>query len=129
MNALCSRVRVIWFWIGFGLGGIFIYGCLMPNPPSPGVPDFDKYEHAFAFAVMGFWFGALFRHSLLRVLVVLSFFGAAMEVVQWTTTYRSGDPMDWLADTAGVLIGLILLRLTGVDWVAKVEHCVKATRN
>jgi VanZ family protein len=122
---------VLWFWIGLGLCAVFIYGCLTPNPPSgpAGVPQFDKFEHAFAFFVMGAWFGALFRYAQLRVLIVLSLFGAVMEVVQWSIGYRDGDPWDWVADAAGIVIGLSFLWLTGVDWVARVEHLVKATGN
>lgn len=127
MKASLGWVRTVWFACGLALCAIFLYGCLMPNPPSaPGIPHFDKFEHAFAFVVMGAWFGALFRRAPVRVLVALSLFGAATEVLQWASGYRCGDPLDWGADTAGVVIGLALVRFTGVDWVARVERRVAA---
>ncbi|WP_353225843.1 VanZ family protein [Salinisphaera hydrothermalis] len=100
----------------------------MPNPPSePGIPFFDKFEHGFGFLVMGAWFGALYPNRRLRVLVALSAFAAATELLQWASGYRDGDPYDWMADTAGILpglalawiawrsIGMKLHRLFGVD--------------
>lgn len=124
-------MRVAWFWIGLGLCAIYLYGCLMPHPPSgPDMPQFDKFEHAFGFLVMSLWYGALFRHAWLRVLIGLSAFSAVSEVMQWLlTTTRSGDPLDWLAGTAGILVGLALLWITRVDWVARVERYVATTGN
>lgn len=113
--------RRAWFGVGLLLCAVFVYGCLMPNPPSaPGVPFFDKFEHGFAFFVMGGWFGALFQRAPLRVLVVLSLFAVATEVMQWASGYRDGDPLDWLADTLGAALALILVRALGVDWVERI---------
>lgn len=130
MSSGQTPVRVLWFVIGLGLCAIFVYGCLMHHPPSePAIPQFDKLEHAFAFIVMGSWFVALFRGAPLRVLVALSLFGAATEVMQWLSGYRDGDPLDWCADTVGILIGLAIIRVLGVDWVAEIESRVAAKRN
>lgn len=130
MNTSFGWVRAVWLACGLVLCAIFLYGALTPNPPSaPGIPYVDKYEHAFAFLVMGAWFSALFRHAPVRVLVALSVFGAVTEVMQWASGYRDGDPLDWCADTAGAVIGLVLVRITGVDWVARIESRVAAARN
>ncbi|MGN8158841.1 VanZ family protein [Salinisphaera sp. SWV1] len=113
------RVRRLWWALGLVLCAIFVYGCLMPNPPSaPGIPFFDKFEHGSAFLVMGAWFGALYLRAPLRVLLALSVFAAATELMQWASGYRDGDPYDWMADTAGAVVALVLLRLLGIDWVA-----------
>ncbi|MES1935609.1 VanZ like family protein [Salinisphaera hydrothermalis C27AD] len=113
--------RRLWFGIGLALCAVFLYGCLMPNPPSePGIPFFDKFEHGFGFLVMGAWFGALYPDRRLRVLVALSAFAAATELLQWASGYRDGDPYDWMADTAGAAVALVLLRVIGIDWVERI---------
>ncbi|WP_424821745.1 hypothetical protein [Salinisphaera sp.] len=123
-------MRQVWFALGLVLCLVFVYGCLMPNPPSePGIPYFDKFEHGSAFVVMGAWFGALYLRAPLRVLIVLSLFAAGTELMQWASGYRDGDPLDWLADTAGVVISLAVLHALGVDWVARIERRVTATQN
>lgn len=113
--------RRLWFGIGLALCAVFIYGCLMPNPPSnPGIPFFDKLEHGFGFLVMGAWFGALYSNRRLRVLVALSAFAAATEIMQWASGYRDGNPADWLADTSGAVVALALLSAMGINWVEQI---------
>lgn len=125
-----GQVRRVWFAVGLALCAVFVYGCLMPNPPSaPGIPFFDKFEHGSAFLVMGVWFGALYRRAPVRVLIALSLFAAATEIMQWASGYRDGDPLDWLADTTGAVIALVVLRIINVDWVARIERRVAAKGN
>ncbi|HET7313264.1 VanZ family protein [Salinisphaera sp.] len=130
MSLAANRVRSIWFVAGIALCGLFIYGCLMPNPPSgPGFAYFDKLEHGFAFIVIGAWFGAFYLRTPWRVLIALSLFAAGTEIMQWASGYRDGDPLDWLVDTVGAAFSLSVLRALGVDWVARIEHRVAAKGN
>jgi VanZ family protein len=82
---------------------------LLPHPPEiPGHPS-DKIQHIAAFAtlaLLGSW--AFPRMSLFRLLIALSLFGAAIEVLQAIPVlHRDSDIRDWLADT--VAVGAILL--------------------
>ncbi|WP_147418062.1 VanZ family protein [Salinisphaera sp. Q1T1-3] len=102
----------------------------MPSPPSePQIPYFDKLEHAFAFTVMAAWFGTLFAGRNGLVLLALSAFGVLTEVMQWASGYRDGDPLDWMADTFGILIGLVLVRAGAMRWLVYLDRRVATARN
>jgi len=109
---------------------VFVYGCLMHNPPSePSIAYFDKIQHAGAFIVLGAWFAAVLRPRYAWVLVGLSIFAAGTEVLQWCTSYRDGDPLDWLADTTGACLGLLLVRSGAMNWLYAVDRLVTSTGN
>ncbi len=85
----------------------------LPRPPQlPGAPS-DKVQHILAFTTLA----ALARLAYpgvsdLRILLLLSGFGALIEVVQSIPhLHRDADFWDWLADTASVAIVLALHRL------------------
>nr|WP_249684851.1 VanZ family protein [Flavobacterium sp. CYK-55] len=56
-------------------------------------------------------FGYGFRFKILRIAFLLSlFYGIAIEFCQeYLTTYRSGDPMDVLANSVGALSAVIAM--------------------
>ena len=86
---------------------------LLPHPPRlPGDPD-DKIQHIIAFAVLAALAHAAYpRAKALLLLVGLSLFGAAIEVLQTIPGLnRDGDPLDWLADTASAGVVLLAFRL------------------
>jgi VanZ family protein len=88
---------------------------VLPHPPEvPGHPS-DKVQHIAAFAtlaLLGPW--AYPRLPLLKLLVRLSLFGAAIEVIQAIPMlHRDSDVLDWVADTAAagaVLVVVVLMR-------------------
>ncbi len=97
-----------------------IFLSLMPVPEVPelnDVPFFDKWVH---FVMYGglccvYWFdylrGGGSTHSwktwLLWLVIIPIVIGGLMEFCQgYLTTYRSGDWIDMLADTVGVLLAL-----------------------
>lgn len=94
----------------------------LPHPPDiPGHPS-DKIQHMAAFAtlaLLGSW--AFSRGGLLRLLIALSLFGAAIEVVQaipWL--HRDSELLDWVADTvAASVVVLVVAWLRGRSRVAK----------
>jgi VanZ family protein len=85
---------------------------VLPHPPEvPGHPS-DKIQHIAAFttlALLGVW--AYPRLALVKLLVCLSLFGAFIELCQMIPVlHRDSDVVDWLADTAAVLVVLVLVR-------------------
>jgi VanZ family protein len=85
---------------------------VVPHPPEvPGEPN-DKVQHIIAFATLALLGSFAYpKAALTRLLVGLSIFGALIEVVQAIPAlHRDSDVLDWLADTAAVIVVLLLVR-------------------
>jgi hypothetical protein len=81
------------------------YGLFAPAGQAPSIMPWDKAEHFTAFfglmllAVLSFP-----RTPIWRIAVVMSFAGAATELIQALPfIHRDGDFWDWVTDTLGIL--------------------------
>jgi uncharacterized membrane protein YcjF (UPF0283 family) len=86
---------------------------VLPKPPQlPGQPS-DKTQHILAFAVLaGLAAAAYPRASLVKILLLLSGFGALIEFTQTIPVlHREGDWVDWVADVMAVAVVLLLVAL------------------
>jgi len=84
----------------------------MPEPPQlPGGPN-DKFQHIAAFVALGSLASFAYpRASAVKIGLLLSLFGALIELVQAIPALRrDSDPVDWIADTAAAALILIVLR-------------------
>jgi len=89
---------------------------LMPAP-QPLIPTgWDKSNHLLAFAVMAVLGCKAFPQRLDNMLLGLLAYGALIEILQSFTPTRSGEFVDLLADSFGILLGWIAVRLWG--WIA-----------
>lgn len=97
-------------------------GTHIPRPPELlTIEHGDKYLHATAYAglaVLCGWYlttrGPLLAWQYGAIFVALVVYGAADELLQIPVN-RHVDVADWLADTAGIMLGLtIFWLLTGV---------------
>lgn len=83
--------------------------------PVPDVVDLsnhrDKLMHAAAFAGFAVLGCAAWPQRVPQVLVGLVLYGIAKEVAQHFTSWRSGDPLDFIADFTGIMVGLAVWRL------------------
>jgi VanZ family protein len=113
---LRERVLRLAFW----LAAVFAFVmATLPRPPQlPGEPS-DKVQHIIAFVVLAILVSGAYRNtSTLRLLIGLSLFGAAIELVQLIPPlHRDGDWVDWFADTAaaGTVLMLEHLRRNAAD--------------
>lgn len=126
------QLRFFRVWLGICLSGcaVLVYACLMPNPPQPqGIAYFDKVEHILAFCVLGAGFGAILQDCHVRVLVGLALLGGVIELLQSLTAYRSGDPLDMVADVAGIIIGLLMARFGMMRWLYYIDQHAFPERN
>jgi VanZ family protein len=82
-----------------------------------GIKSGDKYLHFIAyFGLSTIWYFALRNRIQKRVFnffvpLALIFYGIILELLQsGITTYRTGDIYDALANTTGVIVGLVLFK-------------------
>jgi VanZ family protein len=113
-----------------GLYALFLFTLthLPRRPPDvlslPGVPHQDKVGHAAAFASLALFTCAvvsLFQPLSIRGLVAVGLgligYAALDEYTQGWVPLRTPDPLDWLADIAGILAGLALFVI--LRWVIR----------
>ena len=80
------------------------------NQPPPGPDGRDKIVHLIAFAALAFPLARTGRFGLIPVFVGASAFGGLIELIQ-PSFGRSADMQDWIADIAGVGLGIMLALL------------------
>ena len=80
------------------------------NQPPPAPDGSDKVVHLTAFAALAFPLARTGRFGLIPVFVGASAFGGIIEVIQ-PSFGRSADMQDWIADIAGVGLGIVLALL------------------
>ena len=73
--------------------------------PPPAPEGSDKLVHFIAFAALAFPLARTGRFGLLPVFVGASAFGGIIELIQ-PSLNRSADVNDWIADVAGVALGI-----------------------
>jgi len=103
-----SRVTV-WAWrIGFVAAcALQLYGVYAPREAGPhvGIPSADKIAHFFLFGSVAF-LGLKARVPARWLLAALVANAIVSELVQhYLLPQRDGDPLDALADLAGVALG------------------------
>ena len=84
---------------------------LWPINQPPIAPDgTDKIVHLIAFAALAFPLARTGRIGLIPVFVGASAFGGLIELIQ-PSFGRSADMQDWIADIAGVVLGIMFALL------------------
>lgn len=101
------------FVFGFGLVLTAVL-LLMPSYAVPKAFDFyDKAQHGLVFVTLAVAGPMAYPQRLKTVCLGLSLYGGLIEVLQSTvTTTRHGDVVDWLADTLGIVVGLVVYLLS-----------------
>ena len=94
------------FW---GFAFITLILTLMPHNAIPrSFHLWDKVQHALVFFVLMFTGGIAYSRFSLLLAVWLIAYGTGIEVMQeYFTSSRNGDKMDIVADTVGVVLGLV----------------------
>lgn len=94
------RLRALWLFQVAALWLLFLWP--LSAPPALSFDGADKLVHAALFA----WLAVtgLFVWRSGHVVWCLILLGGLIELTQAFTPFRSADPLDWLADSAGVLL-------------------------
>lgn len=92
---------------------------LMPVSIPDEFPSEDKVHHLLAFGALAILACSAWGPPWWVVVPALSGLGAAIELIQHFIPNRSMELNDWVADTAGVLIGWFIypLLLHGCQWL------------
>ena len=96
-----------------------IFGCsialatlLFLIPMAPSTSEFiyqDKIEHALIFIILSLTGSLAYPHKKNLVYIGLTLYGAVIEILQGSLTKtRNASILDWLADGAGVLFGMLI---------------------
>lgn len=106
-NPFDLHLRSLWFGLAFAL--LLVVAVLSLAPATPNVGGSDKLGHFLAYAALSIAFSVIIRQrkSLWWVLFGLIAFGILMEYLQGLTGYRYADPEDALANSIGVVFGLL----------------------
>jgi VanZ family protein len=81
------------------------YQLLAPSDgPGLDLPHFDKLVHGCIFFVLTALLIRAYQMSTLQYFTIAAAYGLISEYLQAQTGYRSGDPLDWLADISGTLL-------------------------
>jgi VanZ family protein len=112
VSTVLKPLRHARWWLGLWcvalLGVIAV--CLIPPPPLALPPNSDKLEHFLAYFVLAACAVQLFatRRVLGAVALGLVLMGIGIEWAQGAlTATRMADPMDALANTSGVVAGML----------------------
>ncbi len=102
------------------------YSAVIPPQHALQLVPWDKAEHFIAFYVLTFLAAAAFpRLHLLVIAVLLSAFGALIEIVQGLPiVHRDKDFWDWVADT--LAIGAALAPMLLVWWRREYSQALRA---
>ena len=106
------RWPALWVAIWIAMIAAVVAGSLMSAHDLPDVPDgFDKVEHFVGYLVLSAWAVMLFAHRRGQAIAAagLIALGVGLEMAQgaWTVS-RMADSADALANSLGVLAGLML---------------------
>jgi VanZ family protein len=107
------KFQRVWRSVAFMNIGIIITLSLMPGPEDmPRILGLDKVLHILAYAFSMFWCNMCYRDKKYIILfsVGLIFMGIALEIAQGVIGYRMMSKYDMIANSIGVLFGLVLAR-------------------
>ncbi|MEM7561722.1 MAG: VanZ family protein [Pseudomonadota bacterium] len=118
-----NELKLKWLWnlAGISLLLVVAIGSLMPAPDT-GVND--KASHLLAYAVMSGWFSLLVDRPvrLIWVLIALFLYGALIEFLQSMTADRYAEWGDVVANSIGILLGLIAYFSPFRNWLIQIDR-------
>ncbi|MFZ4622833.1 MAG: VanZ family protein [Rhodoferax sp.] len=107
-----SPMRAFWHVSFWTLVLTTLWLSLVPVAQVPPMLSFwDKAQHAFGFAALGFSGLMAYAGSARCLLLSLALLGVGIEVAQGLSGWRYGDWQDWMADCLGLLIARLLWQL------------------
>ncbi|MEZ5500001.1 MAG: VanZ family protein [Steroidobacteraceae bacterium] len=118
------RFTRTWLAVGILIAAFVLVTGLVPPRRLPALGLSDKVEHALAYLGLALWFVGIVARSRYLVLAgALFLFGVAIEILQHLTGWgRRADPYDVLANSVGIVLGLVIGRLGLGGWAEWLER-------
>jgi len=120
----------LWFCLGLVLAAMIAATSLLPARTFPDIDLSDKIRHAISYSVLAFWFASVVvRRDFLPLIGLLLAFGGLIELAQeWMGLGRMAELGDFLADGAGIGIGVALAATPLGKWAYKIESLFRRIR-
>jgi VanZ family protein len=121
---LSLRFPRLWLGLGWLAVALTIVVCLVPNDRLPQPPNLsDKSEHIIAYLLLSVWFGGIYeRGRYWAIAAGLVIFGILIEIAQGVMGLgRSADVLDVIADSIGIVAGLMLCWFGLGSWMQWIE--------
>ena len=115
----------LWLVIGALLASAILILCLIPpSNKISSIEGLDKVEHALAFLALTAWFAALIeRRGYWALSIMLLGLGVGIEIAQYLMALgRSAEIFDVIADTVGIILGVILSLSIHESWLQRIER-------
>lgn len=107
--------KILYIAILVTLGILFLSLIKLPNI-SLGITYTDKFYHTFAYFVLTIsWLLSFYKkpHKKYLITFLCLLFGIIIEALQFIlTNYRTGDYLDVLANSLGIVLGLLFFNYT-----------------
>ena len=108
-------IPLVLYWI------VLFTATTLPGQDLPDLGFSDKIQHFGAFFVLAILLNLaliyqrksyfLFKNAIISTIIITMSYGAIDEIHQLFISGRSADIRDWLADSSGVIIGILLLNV------------------
>ena len=120
---LSLQYKPIWIFASMVLVLAVVWGSLQTVFSGAAPKGFDKVEHFSTYMFLAVWFtGLLHRPRYWVAALALMVLGLTMEIAQSAMqTGRVGDPSDMVANTGGVVAGVLVALLVTGGWAQRVE--------
>jgi len=121
------RFPRLWLSLGWLAVGLAIVVCLMPTDRLPLPSSLsDKSEHFIGYLLLSCWFGGIYPRSRYWIIGIgLVVMGVLIEVAQGAMGWgRQADVLDVIANSTGVVAGLLLCWMGLGGWAQRVESVV-----
>ncbi len=124
-----QRVRQLWRAAGYLLVAAVIVLSVVPDAPTPDRRGADKFGHLLAYGTLMLWFAQIhLRSQWLRLGLLFTAMGVALEYAQGALGARTFSPADMLANAAGVAIGWIAARAGCDSLLVRMERWLGAVK-
>ncbi len=123
------KLRLLWLSIGYMLVALVVYLSLTSHPVEVDIEiDYlDKIFHTLAYFSLMFWFTQIYHDKFWRYSYAIFFvlLGIGMEYLQSFDPERFYEFADMLANTAGVVLALLLASTPAKNILLQIDNRLK----